>query len=211
MANTALTELMLTITPVLIRAISRATACPIRNAPLRLTRNTASKSSSLTSRKSAARKMPALLTSTSIRPCNCRVCCTAASTCALLPTSQCTYEAPRPVASAAPRVSSTSAITTRAPSRAKRQAQAAPMPCAPPVTMTTLPPSPNETAPAVGGASGCAVMAWNLPWPMLTGKRPQNSVHVRVPRLRFCRGCKAPSRCRIRSHRPPARALYCPV
>jgi hypothetical protein len=77
-----LTELMLTIAPREVRSsgylprpaftISRATAWPTRNEPLTLTRITASKSASVTSRKSAALKMPALLTSTSMRPCAAR-------------------------------------------------------------------------------------------------------------------------------------------
>ena len=72
MANVPLTLLMLTMAPrpcpcgTPPRAtMCRATAWPTRKLPLRLTAITASQSASVMSRKGAARKMPALLTSPS--------------------------------------------------------------------------------------------------------------------------------------------------
>ncbi len=88
--------------------------------------------------------MPALSTRMSIRPCCCTVAATSASTCDRSPTSQATKVAPSSPASDGPRLASRSAITTFAPSRAKRRAQASPMPCAPPVPMTTRPLWPKE-------------------------------------------------------------------
>ena len=49
-----MTELMLTMAPPPVLTISRATACPTRNEPLRLTSKTASQSASVMSRNSAA-------------------------------------------------------------------------------------------------------------------------------------------------------------
>src|SRR6266446_5928667 len=87
--------------------------------------------------------MPALLTSTSSLP-KCRV--VAATTAAQLSsfvTSSGSNRAEAPMASATcrPSCSSTSAITTLAPSRANRRAVAAPMPDAAPEMMATLPAS----------------------------------------------------------------------
>ena len=161
MASVPLTELMLTMLPRPARAMSRATAWATRKAPLRLTRSTASKSASVMSKKSQALKIPALLTSTSMRPCALMAAATSASTWALSPTSQCTYKPPNSLARAVPRSSSMSAITTRAPSRAKRRQQASPMPCAPPVTRQTRPARPKEIRVLL---SVLALMpAWYLP------------------------------------------------
>ena len=157
MASTPLTELMLMMLPQPFLAISRATAWPTKNEPLRLMRSTASKSASVTSRKSAALKIPALFTSTSIQPCSAIVWATSASTCAFSPTSQCRYRPFTSAASAAPRTSSISAMTTRAFSPAKRRMQASPMPWAPPVTTHTRSARPNEMFKAGSESfSGCS-------------------------------------------------------
>src|ERR1700682_1661344 len=73
----------------------------------------------------ASRRMPALLTSTSIRPCFASTCATAASTLSRLVTS--TFGSVV-----------TSHTTAVAPSRSKAAAVARPIPAPPPVTMTTL-------------------------------------------------------------------------
>ena len=80
---------MFTMAPLPWAAITRAQAWPTRKLPLRLTAITASQSDSLMSRKSAALKMPALLTSTSTRPSAATVASSAAFTSALRETSQC--------------------------------------------------------------------------------------------------------------------------
>src|SRR5438132_10986102 len=87
--------------------------------------------------------MPALLTSTSSLP-KCRVVAatTAAQLSSLVTSSGSNRaEAPIPSATCRPSCSSTSAITTLAPSRANRRAVAAPMPDAAPDMMATLPAS----------------------------------------------------------------------
>src|SRR6202048_3464078 len=87
--------------------------------------------------------MPALLISTSSLP-KCRVVAatTAAQPSSLVPLSG-SHRAEAPMASATcrPSCSSTSAITTLAPSRANSRAVAAPMPDAAPEMMATLPAS----------------------------------------------------------------------
>src|SRR5215469_13440964 len=85
-------------------------------------------------------KIAALLTRMSMRPAAATTCSTMASIEARRVTSRVTAIASRPSASAVsaasgPRIS---AMTTRAPSPAKRSAMAAPIPRAPPVTMATL-------------------------------------------------------------------------
>ena len=105
--------------------ISRATACATRNEPFRLTSITASQSASVMSRKSAALKMPALLTSALTGPSACCVAASAASTSALRDTSQrcASVLAPCAFSSAARACTlgrSTSHNATLAPSRARR-------------------------------------------------------------------------------------------
>src|SRR6266481_4943817 len=87
--------------------------------------------------------MPALLTSTSSLPKCLVVAVTTAAQSSSLVTSSGSNRAEAPMASAywRPSCSSTSAITTLAPSRANRRAVAAPMPDAAPEMMATLPAS----------------------------------------------------------------------
>src|SRR5437899_3057873 len=87
--------------------------------------------------------MPALLTSTSSLPKCLVVAATTAAQLSSLVTSSSSNRAEAPMASATsrPSCSSTSAITTLAPSRANMRAVAAPMPDAAPEMMATLPAS----------------------------------------------------------------------
>src|ERR1700736_845551 len=84
--------------------------------------------------------MPALLTSTSSLPkCRLVAATTAAQSSSLVTSSGSNRaEAPMPSATCRPSCSSTSAITTLAPSRANIRAVAAPMPDAAPEMMATL-------------------------------------------------------------------------
>src|SRR4029079_14040654 len=159
---------MLTIAPPPDFAISRATAWPTRKAPLRLTPITASQSASPMSRKSAARKIPALLIRTSIRPKAASVAAVAASTSARLATSQRMERASAPSSAASawpapasptpntrlgPAPASTCQSASFAPLAANRRAQAAPMPLAAPVTTTTRPVKSKRVV-AMGSGSG---------------------------------------------------------
>lgn len=151
----------MTIEPARCALIAGATARMPRNTPTTFTSSTRRKSSSEVSASGAARKIPALLSSTSMRPCVSSVQATAArqsssllTSCARAlarsPSSACRRPAPSPSAS----VSSTSA-----PSSAKRRAVAAPMPPAAPVINATFPSSRDADTgrlydPALGGASG---------------------------------------------------------
>src|SRR6516162_8045072 len=96
--------------------------------------------------------MPALLTSTSSLPKCSVVAATTAAQSSSLVTSSGWNRAKAPMASATcwPTCSSTSAITTFAPSRAKMRAVAAPMPEAPPEMMATLPASLMVVLPSIG-------------------------------------------------------------
>jgi hypothetical protein len=78
-------------------------------------------------------------TSTSIRRCAAAVRSTSACTAAASPTSTASKTPAVAPATSRPRSRSTSATTTRAPSAANARAVAAPMPDAPPVTITTRP------------------------------------------------------------------------
>src|ERR1700759_1149964 len=98
MAIRPLTDDMLTIAPRFCATIYFATAWPTRNEPFKLTLMTASQSSSVTSRNSAARKMPALLTRPSMRPNSLTVVAVAASTSAFEDTLQRMKQAAWPAA-----------------------------------------------------------------------------------------------------------------
>src|SRR5471032_2194607 len=126
--------------PLLRLTISRATPWPHKNIDFRLMRITRSKSSSQTSRKSAACVTPALLTRISIWPKRARVSFSIASTSAFWLTSAQKKCACGPSAAAACAPSSLiSTSMTCAPSAIRRLAQARPMPCVAPVTMAVLP------------------------------------------------------------------------
>src|SRR5579859_874393 len=99
--------------------------------------------------------MPALLNKTSRPPVRCTAVATACCAWAMTDTSVLTKTAPgRAAASASPACTSTSAMTTAAPARAKARTAASPMPRAPPVTSTVLPPNssdpPAGSRPAIG-------------------------------------------------------------
>ncbi|BAT03080.1 Os07g0663650 [Oryza sativa Japonica Group] len=86
--------------------------------------------------------MPALLKTTSRRPCRATARSTAAATCASSVTSQRAYDAasaPSSAATACPRSSCTSARMTLAPFLTNSSAVALPMPLAPPVMTATFP------------------------------------------------------------------------
>src|SRR5450830_797557 len=120
--------------PLLRLTISRATPWPHKNIDFRLMRITRSKSSSQTSRKSAAWVTPALLTRMSIWPKRARVSFSIALTSAQ---KKCAC-GPSAAAACAPSSLMSTSITC-APSAIKRLAHARPMPCVAPVTMAVLP------------------------------------------------------------------------
>src|SRR6516225_236250 len=138
------TELALRMLPEPCATIVSATACVQWNTPRRLTSMTASNCASVIFCRRASWVMPALLTSTSMRPKRASVAATIASTCARSVTSTTwpMHAAPStdaaPTAAAAAATSCTSHATTLAPSRANFRAVARPMPWAAPVTTAIL-------------------------------------------------------------------------
>ena len=128
--------------------------------PIALTSRTCRKSASVMSAIRANFSTPALLTSTSSRPNASSAVATAASQCASLVTSWCTYRqdgAPSASATAEPLSSSTSPSTTRAPSATKCRTCDLPMPLAPPVMSATLPSSRPMRPPGSELPNACLV------------------------------------------------------
>ena len=132
------------ITEALPDAFSRSKASRAqRTVPSRLTFHTRSQASSEIWRKSERSPTPALLTSTSSRPCASPIACISDLTCAVSVTStSCEDAAPfaMTIASATSLAASPSrsATTTNAPSRAKVSAMARPIPAPLPVTSAIL-------------------------------------------------------------------------
>ena len=103
------------------------------------------------SRKGSRGQIPALLTSTSTRPCASTQASTRASTAAASATSPATAVATRPcsrrrAALASTRSASRSLRTTAAPASARRVADARPSPCPAPVTIATRPSNERSSA-----------------------------------------------------------------
>src|SRR6476659_5115412 len=154
---------MCTIAPPPAFAITRPTASDIRNGPVRLTPITACQRSCSKSRNAWSWSIPALLTSTSMRPSQrSAAASTAARTCSGSLTSAVCAHALPPLSSIDAETASTSDAVramsiTSAPSAANRRATASPMPRPPPVTMTCRPcwdkrlPSTNGTSICDGG------------------------------------------------------------
>src|SRR4051794_19573929 len=126
----AITDDMFTIDPERCAIIVGTTARHMRKIPRALTRITRSQSSRVVSVTSPTPAIPALLKSTSMRPCCSRTDAASAAVCSSSATST-SWVTP----SAPPLMS---AATTVAPSRAKRSAVARPIPEAAPVTMQTF-------------------------------------------------------------------------
>src|SRR5712692_10163564 len=135
-----------------------------RNVPRRLMSTTRSQSASLVCSAVPTRRTPALLTTTLSLPNRLTVSPRAASTCPRLETSQATAQASPPERRISSETFSSGATrrpatATCAPSRAKRMAQARPIPVPPPVRKATLPASlvtasPPFTSKLVGRAEG---------------------------------------------------------
>src|SRR5690606_17832862 len=134
-------EAMLTTLPARCSSMAGRTARHMRQTPSRSTAIQRPHSASVVSSGSWKTLMPALLTSTSMRPKRSRVSVTQASTEMGSVTSVWTKRAAGPSRSAVagPGVSSLSAMTTRAPSLTKASAMAAARPRPAPVTMAILP------------------------------------------------------------------------
>src|SRR5690348_4391668 len=141
------TLVMLMIRPQRRLIIPRAACLVTRKAPFRLVFRTVSQSSSPIRNNKLSRVVPALLTTTSMRPKSFSTAATVVSTCCASLTSQ-PYPRPPPPPSpplpsdaAASRALATSlpSTATREPTRASPWAMACPIPRLPPVTTATFP------------------------------------------------------------------------
>ena len=121
--------------------MARAARCETRNGPVRLTPSTRCQFSALTSRNGQSSSMPALLTTTSMRPHTSTARSIMPWTSASSETSATWARARSPSASATAPTSAAVRETTMtlAPSSLRRRATASPMPRPPPVTMAFLP------------------------------------------------------------------------
>src|SRR6478735_3032206 len=135
------TDEALMIEPPPFLRIVRVTACIPRKQPSWLIRQSSSTSSAGCRSMSPKRRMPALLASTLTAPKRSFVSSTtrAHDAASLTSWSAKWVSPPSSSASAWPSSFAMSAITTFAPSATKWRTMAAPCPCAPPVTMATLP------------------------------------------------------------------------
>src|ERR1700683_438225 len=172
---------MLTIDPPPAAFIGSITAFMPSQQPTALTSRIRRKSASGMSAMLANFSTPALLTSTSSRPKTSGAVATAAAQSASEVTSWCTYRqesGPRPSATWAPRSSSTSPNTTRAPSATKWRTCDLPMPRAPPVIRATLPSSlPMVSRPATKRLLGPSVSLLRARAGDPVEEQPQEPVH----------------------------------
>ena len=147
---------MLTIAPRPAAFITGNTACMPRKTPTTLTSNSRRNCSAVVDCRSPKARMPALLTSTSSRPCFASISRTVADHAPASVTSRCRARARGPTACtvAASSFSRTSLAITVAPAAAKTRVIAAPMPRAAPVTSTTLPSKSNPSAIDSSGKGG---------------------------------------------------------
>ncbi len=145
---------MLTIEPPPAAFIGSITVFMPSQQPTALTSRICRNSASGISAMLANFSTPALLTSTSSRPKVSAATATAAAQSASSVTSWCTYRqdcSPSLSATAAPRSSSTSPKTTRAPSATKCRTCDLPIPRAPPVISATFPSSRPMMSPRLSG------------------------------------------------------------
>ena len=137
-------EAMLTMRPLCRGRMSLTAARQTRKTLVRSTAITCCQSASVSSHVGNERPvMPALLTTTSRRPCQSCAACTAPSTSAVRVTSATMARAlpPRRLAAPSTAGASRSSITTRAPSASSRSLIARPMPRPAPVTSAVRPSS----------------------------------------------------------------------
>src|SRR5438105_11072323 len=169
----------------------RATAWAVKKRPLRLVSSTASQSASVTARAGLRMLVPALLTSTSIRPKASRASPTNRATSAGRVTSPSRARtrppcARSPSAASSPRSRWRLTMTRSAPKRARPSAMARPRPREAPVTSTTLPPTSSPPG---------AMLAQARPLPQVPEERPE----VGGQRLRLLQRGKVAAG---RHHRP---------